>query len=60
VPIIQLGNPENNPEDYNVYEMESIKIYIDKKTKSHRGELIIDLASLFKWKKLTLEGADIL
>lgn len=57
VPIIHLGKPESNLEDYIEYSINEIIIYIIKEIKLEKDAIDIDIAKLFKWKKLTLEGA---
>lgn len=56
VPKIYLGTPQDNLEDYQIYKEDGIILYIIKGLKTQNDELIISLSTLFKWKKLTLEG----
>jgi len=56
VPKIHLGKPDGNLEDYNLFYVNELNIYITKDLKLAKDEIIIDLAKLFKYKKLTLEG----
>lgn len=56
MPVIHLGEPESNLDDYKKYNLENITLYYPKKLELERDEIIISLSKLFKWKKLTLEG----
>lgn len=56
VPVIHLGEPESNLDDYKKYSLENITLYYPKKLESEREEIIISVSKLLKWKKLTLDG----
>lgn len=60
MPIILIGPPESNLDDYNVFEIKPIAIYIVKNLQTQNEIIHISLSKLFKWEKLSLEGAKIL
>ncbi|ABR47199.1 hypothetical protein Amet_0982 [Alkaliphilus metalliredigens QYMF] len=56
VPVIYLGEPQDNLDDYLKYELEKVTLYYPKKLETERQEILISVSKLFRWKKLTLEG----
>lgn len=55
VPIVYLGNPKNNLEDYETVRYRQIVIYVHKRINLEE-DFVISLSKLFIWHKLTLEG----
>lgn len=56
VPVIRLGKPQSNLDDYQKHDLEKVILYFPKKLETERQEIIVSVAKLFKWRKLTLEG----
>ncbi|WP_026476397.1 hypothetical protein [Alkaliphilus transvaalensis] len=56
VPVIHLGEPEGNLEDYKSNRINGVVLYYPVKLETEREEIKISLAKLLKWKKLHLEG----
>ncbi|MEN1760980.1 hypothetical protein AAIG11_10865 [Anoxynatronum sibiricum] len=53
--MIDLWEPESNPEDYEAFHHQGITLFIPKKLTAQSSEVVISLSQLFKWKKLMLE-----
>jgi len=53
--VIDLWEPESNPEDYDVFLHQGITLYIPQKLVAQSSEVVISLSRLFRWKKLMLE-----
>ena len=56
VPVIGFGDGKDSLEDYQKYDIQGIPLYISKKAEAEDEIITIDLAQLFKWKQLTVEG----
>jgi len=54
--VIRLGKPQSNLDDYQKHDLEKVILYFPKKLETERQEIIVSVAKLFKWRKLTLEG----
>ena len=59
VPVIGFSDEKDNPEDYHKEKFQEIHILVSKKAKIDGEVITIDLAKLFKWKALTVEGLQV-
>lgn len=56
VPVIDFSDGKDSLEDYEKYEIQGIPLYLSKKAEAEEETISIDVAQLFKWKQLTVEG----
>ncbi|SHJ75907.1 hypothetical protein [Paramaledivibacter caminithermalis] len=59
MPVVHLGSPEGNLEDYRIIKTKGIILYVVKNIDLEEERLRISLSKLFVWEKLTLEGGKI-
>ncbi|MCW3489747.1 hypothetical protein [Dethiobacter alkaliphilus] len=55
MPVINLGEPPGNLEDYQQFVTGEVVLHYPKKLEAERKAIIISVAKLFKWKKLSVE-----
>lgn len=53
---MDFSEGKDNLEDYQKHQIQGIQLYISKKAKLEGEKISIDVAKLWKWKKLILEG----
>lgn len=53
---MDFSEGKDNLEDYQKHQIQGIPLYISKKAKLDGEKIIIDVAKLWKWKKLIVEG----
>lgn len=54
--MIDFSDGKDSLEDYEKHEIQGVTLYISKKAELEDEKVRIDVAQLFKWKQLTLEG----
>lgn len=55
VAVIDLGEPDGDPEDYQPFNVKHITLYLPRKLVQQSEEVEISLSTLLRWKKLMLE-----
>jgi hypothetical protein len=55
VAVIDLGEPDGDPEDYQPFYVKRITLYLPRKLVQQSEEVEISLSTLLRWKKLMLD-----